>query len=80
MNKSQILEAMKSTTAENNGKPLGMDKFFEKTGITRNDWRGKYWAKWSDAIKEAGFSPNKFSNPAFETDWMIKQLLNIYVS
>ena len=42
--------------------PLGWRKFFNETGIKESDWKGKYWARWSDAIREAGFSPNQMQS------------------
>ncbi|MCF6317571.1 MAG: GIY-YIG nuclease family protein [Marinosulfonomonas sp.] len=33
----------------------------KKTGISERDWKGIYWARWGDALKEAGFEPNKLS-------------------
>lgn len=73
MTKNDILNAIKKTATENNGIALGMDKFFEATGIKRSDWEGKYWIRWADAIKEAGFIPNKFSSPAFDMEWLLEQ-------
>ena len=74
MTKEQILEAIQLTTETNNGTPLGIDKFFEKTGIRKEDWYGKIWVKWSDAVKEAGFKPNTFSSPAYDTEWMLRMV------
>lgn len=77
MNKEQILSEIKKTAEENAGAALGMGKFLESTGIRRADWEGKYWAKWSDAIKEAGYMPNKFSSPALDTNWLITQVIEL---
>ena len=43
--------------------PLGKDRFFQETGIKSADWFGKYWVRWSDAVQEAGFAPNKLQEP-----------------
>lgn len=58
MNKPHILAEIKRTATENDGAPLGRDRFFEATGIKDSDWLGKHWARWGDAVKEAGFVPN----------------------
>lgn len=76
MTKKDILNAIKKTATENNGVPIGMDKFFESTGIKRTDWEGKHWIRWADAIKEAGFTPNKFSSPAYDIDWLLGELID----
>lgn len=77
MTKEYILNAIKKTAHENNGTALGMGKFFDCTGIRREDWEGKYWIKWSDAIKEAGYEPNEFSSPAFDIDWIILKVIEL---
>jgi len=58
VNKQHILDEIKRTAAENNGKALGRIGFEAATGITPTAWRGKYWARWTDAILEAVLPPN----------------------
>lgn len=60
MTKQHILEEIKRTAKANGGMPLGWRKFRSHTGIKENDWCGKYWVRWSEAIEEAGFSANSF--------------------
>jgi hypothetical protein len=74
MTKNDIIQAIRKTATENHGIALGMDKFFEQSGIKRTDWQGKYWTKWADAIIEAGFTPNQFSSPAYDLNWLLGQL------
>lgn len=57
--KEEILEEIRRTAEENGGTPLGRVRFEKETGIARYDWMGKYWARWGDAVDEAGFSPNE---------------------
>jgi hypothetical protein len=58
MHKEDILAEMKRTAEENGGKPLGVARFEQATGIRPYDWQ-KYWARFGDAQREAGFEPNK---------------------
>jgi len=41
--------------------PLGRDRFERETGIREGDWSGRYWARWNDAVKEAGLAPNQMN-------------------
>ena len=51
--KLYILREIKRTTQANGGTPLRRLQFESKTGIKRYDWFGIYWARWSDAVREA---------------------------
>jgi hypothetical protein len=70
--KQHILEEIRRTANANGGKPLGHAKFFQETGIKQSDWFGKYWARWSDAIREVGFVPNKLQG-AFEDSLILEK-------
>ncbi len=56
---SVILKTIKETAHKNGGKPLGKKAFMQQTGIKESEWSGIYWARWSDAVEEAGFIPNR---------------------
>ena len=58
MTKETILAEIVRTAQLNGGKPLGSHKFESETGIKSTLWLGKIWARWSDALQEAGFIPN----------------------
>jgi len=45
--------------AEARGNPPGKRDFFVQTGIKESDWSGKLWARWGDALREAGYEPNQ---------------------
>lgn len=58
MNKRQILDEIKRlATAQ--GKAPGRTRFESETGIRTADWYPHHWLRWGDALREAGFSPNK---------------------
>jgi hypothetical protein len=42
--------------------PLGRAKFLRDTGIKESDWYGRYWIRWGDALREAGFAPRKWQD------------------
>jgi len=58
--KEQILSEIRRTVRENGDRPLGQDRFLVETGIRIADWHGIHWARWGDALREAGFAPNEF--------------------
>ena len=76
MDKQEIINEIKRTAAENNGEPLGERSFEKETCIRRTEWYGVYWAKWSEAVQEAGFEPNK-PNQAYDEPWLIECFIRI---
>jgi hypothetical protein len=60
MNRQHILDEIKRTAEENGGIPLGVRRFRTETGIREYAWQ-KYWARFADAQREAGFDPNEKS-------------------
>lgn len=60
-NKQEILDEIKRTTDDNGGRPLGQIRFTKETGIKPYEW-GKFWSRFSDAVDEAGFKPNKLQS------------------
>ncbi len=75
MNKEYILKEIDRTARENNGIPLGKQKFEKETGIKFADWYGKYWTKWGDALIEAGYTPNKLQT-AYDEKVLIEQVIS----
>lgn len=71
--KRHILEEIERTAEANAGRPLGRQRFYAETGIKETDWSGKYWARWSEALQEAGYAPNKFQ-PAYSEQFLLKKL------
>jgi hypothetical protein len=76
MDRQHILDEIKRTTKENGGVPLGTARFFAETGIRVSDWRGKCWARWGDAVREAGFAPNQMNQP-YGQELLIQTLIGL---
>lgn len=74
MDKNHILNEIRRTAEANGGVPLGVKRFQQVTGIAAADWRGKVWARWSDAIHEAGYTPNQLQ-AAYSDDIIIRHLV-----
>ena len=68
MTKEHILSEIRRTAAKNHGTPLGGDRFLTETGIKESDWYGKHWVRWGDALKEAGFQPNRWTMARADED------------
>lgn len=76
MTKEHILPEIRRTAAANGGQPLGRARFLAQTGIREADWHGRYWIRWSEAVSEAGFSPNEL-NPGRSDDEMLERLAGL---
>ncbi len=75
MNKQHILDEIRRTSEANGGVPLGRSRFFKETGVKEYDC-GKYWARWNDALREAGFAPNKLQG-AYEEAVLIEKYIDL---
>jgi len=56
--------------------PPGSQRFKTETGIGESAWSGKYWARWGDALREAGFSPNVWQTP-YEEQFLIESYIQL---
>jgi hypothetical protein len=74
MTRQHILDEIRRSAKENGGVPLGLKRFEQKTGIGYYDWWGKYWSRWGDAVREAGFAANALQD-AFSDDVVIEKLI-----
>ena len=76
MNRQEIINEIKRTAVANGGRPPGRAAFEKATGIKTSDWYGKYWARWNDAVVEAGFETRKL-NPAYEREFVIGKFISL---
>jgi hypothetical protein len=75
MKKEHILQEIKRTAEANAGVPLGWRKFAQETGIRDRDWLGKHWARWGEAVREAGYTPNQMTEAYGEAELFEKFIL-----
>ncbi len=73
--KQDIINAIRQAAKDNGGKPLGTDRFEKETGINPYDW-GKYWARFGDAQKEAGFEPNQLQG-AYDDEFCFGKIIGL---
>lgn len=76
MDKQHILDEIRRTAKENGGVALGRQRFLAETGIRASDWSGRFWVRWSDAIREAGYEPN-MKQGALEDDYLLEKLAEL---
>lgn len=73
MKKQRILDEIRRTAQANSGQALGRRAFETETSIKESDWAGRYWARWSDAVREAGLTPRRMG-AAFDEDRLLTPL------
>jgi hypothetical protein len=74
--RDHILSEIRRLANENGGQPPGFGRFEKETGIRRSAWIGVYWARWGDAVTEAGFQPNARPEK-LDGDILIRKIANL---
>jgi hypothetical protein len=64
--RDHILDEIRRIAAENGGKSPGRMVFEKESGIKPSEWLGRYWARWGDAVTEAGLQPNSIQGALTE--------------
>jgi len=73
MDRQSILNEIRRTAAENGGTPLGRLRLEKVAGIKASHWN-KYWARFGDACKEAGFIPNE-TPEAYSEEFLVLSVI-----
>lgn len=59
--REKILDEIKRLAKANGGTPPGQNVFAKETGYKPHEWE-KYWARWGDAVREAGLVAQEWSS------------------
>lgn len=73
--RARIIAEIRRIAAENGGTPPGIQQFVRKSGIKRSRFAG-IWARWPDAVREAGFAPHP-ANPRLADDDMLAGIAGV---
>jgi Meiotically up-regulated gene 113 len=79
ISKEHMLSEIKRVAALNEGQPPGEKLFLSETNISKTQWVGRHWSKWSDALKEAGFQPNQWIKRSNSNE-MLREFARIVLS
>jgi len=72
ISKEEILSEIRRFIAESGGNVPGERTFAKATRIKQHSWKGRYWARWSDAVREAGYEPKHLTQKVPEEDILSK--------
>lgn len=75
--KEHILREIRRLADENGGKPVGVRKFRAAANINNSDWEGRYWVRWSDAVREAGYRPGEWNVQSHGDDDLLRILAGL---
>ncbi len=76
MDKQRIIAEIKRIAFVNGGKAPGQQLFLSETGIKQHEWRGKFWARWGDALREAGYAPNEWIE-SYEESFLLEKFISL---
>lgn len=58
ISREELLAEIRKFVTANNGAIPGERTFVAANRIKQSAWKGKHWARWTDAVREAGYDPN----------------------
>jgi hypothetical protein len=73
--RTHILNEIRRLATET-GKAPGIATFKRATGISEHEWSGKLWARWADALAEAGYVANELQK-RFNTDFVLEKVIEV---
>lgn len=72
ISREEILSEIRKFVLAHDGEIPGLRTFFRTTRIKPSAWTGKYWARWGDAVREAGYDPNAMKQKIPDQDVLEK--------
>jgi hypothetical protein len=75
VDKEHIIREIQRTAKANGGVALGWRRFEIETSIGSYAW-GRFWSRWNDAVREAGFEPNRMTQP-YGDEHLLEKLIVI---
>lgn len=77
VSREEVLSRIRECASRDNGKPPGKRLFEQQTGIREADWLGRYWARWGDALADAGYPPNTLQGRVWSDDDLLAALATL---
>ena len=74
--RDEIIREIRRLAVANDGKAPGQKLFARETGILEHHWRGNFWARWGDALAEAGYQPNEW-NGRLDTQSVMDSVITV---
>jgi len=71
--RDHILDEIRRLAESNNGNPVGLKRFSDETGISQYDVE-TYWARWGDAVSEAGLTANTLQGKDLNDEQLLQKL------
>jgi hypothetical protein len=71
--REEVLSEIRKYVAANDREVPGERTFEAATGIKASAWKGRFWARWTDAVRDAGYDPNAL-NQRIPDEALLKQL------
>lgn len=75
--REHILREIRRLAEANGGKPVGKARFATETGIAESAWRARYWARFGDAVAEAGYERNEWQSQSTTDDGLLVALAEV---
>lgn len=80
VDRDEIIRLIKYHAELNAGIPPGKETFECNYRIRESSWSGRYWARWGDALTEAGFEPRALQGKKLNDNELLSQFADFTLS